>query len=176
MEIKRGFDHSVRSTRYGEINRASSQSAPANGVANGNFAALVRQKSPTPHHHITSGAMPVAQTDSLDSLLALEAIDPDNQREHKQQRQQQQQDEESLETHAQALIDELQNLQLQLLEGQVDRVSIENLQEKLAKEKAAMARANPTMIENNPQLLRIMRDIELRAAVELAKLKNISAF
>lgn len=68
--------------------------------------------------------------------------------------------------HGHSLLDELEELRRQLLMGLVPLHTLSALGERLARQKQAF---------NDPKLIEIIEDIELRAAVELAKLEMARA-
>lgn len=95
------------------------------------------------------GAAPIGSVGSIDALLALQSIDgPDEV-------------EAQLIDRGHDLLDRLKSLQSELLAGQLDRATLEDLQRQLGR------RAERS---SDPALQAVLDDIELRAAVELAKL------
>ena len=103
------------------------------------------------------------EVSNVDAIFAVHALN--DQQQNNQQGNQQQQDDsqEALEPHAIELLDSMKTLQLQILNGEVDVDQLEALQAKLV---------NDLKNTNHPMLIKIIKDIELRAAVELAKLQR----
>jgi hypothetical protein len=65
-----------------------------------------------------------------------------------------------------ALVDKLEVLRRQLLEGRIPASTLRSLQQELAHQRQSVA---------DPKLMELLDDIELRAAVELAKLEMATA-
>lgn len=92
----------------------------------------------------------VAATHALSNLLALQEITPyDVERKKLLQR-------------GKNLLDSLEKLRRQIIMGAVPLATLQDLSRQLALQKQAF---------NDPRLIEIIEDIELRAAVELAKLE-----
>jgi hypothetical protein len=91
-----------------------------------------------------SRATPVG---AMDALLSLQEVDPDESR-------------ENLQRHAEDLLDELDEVRHGLLVGALSRAQLTRL-------KALVTARRATV--NDPHLAEILDEIELRAAVELAK-------
>lgn len=106
---------------------------------------------PTKETETKTGAAPVASAGSLDSLLALQASEDESERKRRQAR------------RGHDLLDGLDQLKASLLTGRVPAVQLERLKAMLT------ARRETT---DDPRLDEVLAHIELRAAVELAKLRR----
>lgn len=99
----------------------------------------------------TTGAAPLA---ALTSLLAVQEVpDPTDTKKRAIQ-------------HADSLLDELKELQIGLVQGWVAEDTLRGLAHMLDRPRPAI---------DDPELSRVLDDIELRAAVELAKLERSSS-
>lgn len=91
-------------------------------------------------------------TNALGSLLSLQTIEPDNAKQR-----------QDTIDYAHNLLDTLESLRLELIEGKLDPAS--------AKERMqTIRRTSPTP---DPTMMPLIKDIELRIEVEIAKLSNI---
>lgn len=84
---------------------------------------------------------------AMDSLLALQEVNPDETR-------------RAVQRHAEDVLDELDELRHGLLMGTLSRVQLRRLKTLITARRAAI---------DDPRLAEILDEIELRAAVELAK-------
>jgi len=120
--------------------RRSGSSAPTGG---GGFARALADGPP--QTAAPSGASPVH---SLKALLALQEVDDSTEGRKRARR------------RADDLLDQLEDLKLSIMLGEVPLAQLENLAGLLAQRQAAT---------DDPKLAQIINEIEIRAAVELAK-------
>lgn len=110
----------------------------------GNFARALDSDEPATHVSRLSLTTPVG---SVDSLLALQEVDPDGGK-------------GALHRHAEDLLDELDELRHGLLTGLLTRHQLTRLKSLVNARRAGVT---------DPRLSEILDEIELRAAVEIAK-------
>ena len=123
----------------------------AQPASNGGFAAALHEESGAASGHSAVGGS--VGLSGVSTVLALQGA-PDSTERRARQRAVQ---------RADAMLDELEQLRLGLLLGQIPRARLEQL--------AQMVRARREQLDD-PKLIAILDDIELRAAVELAKLSG----
>ena len=116
------------------------------GAKGAGFAAQLESAPPPAHAGEVSGAAPVA---SVEAIVALQQV-PDATAGAKRAI-----------ARGNALLDGLDEIRLALLEGRLDRSRITGLAERLRARREAAS---------DPRLVALIEEIELRAAVELAKL------
>ena len=133
---------------------ATRRVGPANAPSSGGFAeALHEESAATGGKSAVGGSVGLA---GVSAVLALQGT-PDSTERRARQRAVQRGD---------AMLDELEQIRLGLLLGAIPRARLEQL--------AQLVRIRREQIED-PKLMAILDDIELRAAVELAKLSATSA-
>lgn len=113
-------------------------------TAKGDFARTLDGEEPAAHASALSGTTPAG---GVDSLLALQEIDPDDRK-------------GALHRHAEDLLDELDELRHGLLMGVLTRHQLSRLKSLVNARRATVT---------DPRLAEILDEIELRAAVEIAK-------
>ena len=120
----------------------------AQPASNGGFAAALHEESAGAGQSAVGGSVGLS---GLSTILALQGA-PDSTERRARQRAVQ---------RADAMLDELEQIRLGLLLGAIPRARLEQL--------AQMVRARREQLDD-PKLIAILDEIELRAAVELAKL------
>ena len=120
----------------------------AQPASNGGFAAALHEESAGAGQSAVGGSVGLS---GVSTILALQAA-PDSTERRARQRAVQ---------RADAMLDELEQIRLGLLLGAIPRARLEQL--------AQMVRARREQLDD-PKLIAILDEIELRAAVELAKL------
>ena len=105
----------------------------------------------------------IANLAAIETLIAVQAIDEDENNSSSNQQKNQSSEQKTLVEHADFLLEQLKSLQLQLLSGEINEVGLMNLKQRLNKEMQQQA---------DPNLLKLIKDIELRASVELAKFQR----
>ncbi len=105
----------------------------------------------------------VANLAAIETLIAVQGIDEDENNPSSNQQKNQSSEQKTLVEHADFLLEQLKALQLQLLSGEIDEVGLMQLKQRLNKEMQQQA---------DPNLLKLIKDIELRASVELAKFQR----
>ena len=123
----------------------------AQPAGNGGFAAALHEESGAASGHSAVGG--AVGLSGVSTVLALQGA-PDSTERRARQRAVQ---------RADAMLDELEQIRLGLLLGQIPQARLEQL--------AQMVRARREQLDD-PRLIAILDDIELRAAVELAKLSG----
>jgi hypothetical protein len=118
----------------------------------GGFAAALHEETGAGGQSAVGGTVGLS---GLSTILALQGA-PDSTERRARQRAVQ---------RGEAMLDELEQIRLGLLLGQIPRARLEQL--------AQMVRARREQLDD-PKLIAILDDIELRAAVELAKLSGPS--
>jgi hypothetical protein len=124
----------------------------AQPASNGGFAAALHEESAGAGQSAVGGSVGLS---GLSTILALQGA-PDSTERRARQRAVQ---------RADAMLDELEQIRLGLLLGAIPRARLEQL--------AQMVRARREQLDD-PKLIAILDEIELRAAVELAKLAGPS--
>ena len=124
----------------------------AQPASNGGFAAALHEESAGAGQSAVGGSVGLS---GLSTILALQGA-PDSTERRARQRAVQ---------RADAMLDELEQIRLGLLLGAIPRARLEQL--------AQMVRARREQLDD-PKLIAILDEIELRAAVELAKLAGSS--
>jgi hypothetical protein len=124
----------------------------AQPASNGGFAAALHEESAGAGQSAVGGSVGLS---GLSTILALQGA-PDSTERRARQRAVQ---------RADAILDELEQIRLGLLLGAIPRARLEQL--------AQMVRARREQLDD-PKLIAILDEIELRAAVELAKLAGPS--
>jgi hypothetical protein len=122
----------------------------AQPASSGGFAAALHEESAASGQSAVGGSVGLS---GVSTILALQGA-PDSTERRARQRAVQ---------RADAMLDELEQIRLGLLLGQIPRARLEQL--------AQMVRARREQLDD-PKLIAILDDIELRAAVELAKLSG----
>lgn len=122
---------------------APRRSTPGKAKGSSSFADVLAQEAPA-----ASAVNGTAAVGAMDSLLALQEV-PESLAQRR-----------DAERRGESLLDQLEELRLGLLSGALSRASLERLAAVLK------GRAAPT---EDPRLAEILAEIELRAAVELAK-------
>ena len=122
----------------------------AQPASNGGFAAALHEESAGAGQSAVGGSVGLS---GVSTVLALQGA-PDSTERRARQRAVQ---------RADAMLDELEQIRLGLLLGQIPRARLEQL--------AQMVRARREQLDD-PKLIAILDEIELRAAVELAKLSG----
>jgi hypothetical protein len=144
----------MKITEYGSIKSATDiKRKRAVGGADGSFANLLGIGD-AEEAGAASSLSDIAGTSSVSNLLALQEI---SEEEHRRKK---------LVQKGKNLLGELEKLRSQLLTGSVPLSLLQNLGHQLSVERQAVS---------DPKLLELMDEIELRAAVELAKLEMLAA-
>ena len=148
-----GITHCAQSQAM-KINRSSSITSPptrrserGGGAKSGSFSKTLSGAGETPAYGGVGGGVPVGP---VDALLALQEVDSDDPGGRNQGRR-----------RGEELLDSLDELRLGLLTGSLPLAMIERL--------ASLAAAKRGQVDD-PRLVEILNEIEVRAAVELAKL------
>ena len=100
---------------------------------------------------------------AIETLIAVQGIDENENNPSSDQQKNQSSEQETLVEHADFLLEQLKALQLQFLSGDIDEAGLIQLKQRLNKEIHQQA---------DPNLLKLIKDIELRASVELAKFQR----
>jgi hypothetical protein len=133
--------------RVSTIGTPSSRRSERRGAAkSGGFSQVLAADAEVPPASTVSGG---AALGPVDALLALQEVSEDPGGRHRGRR------------RGEALLDQLDELRLGLLAGSLPLATVERL--------AAVVEARRGQVDD-PQLARVLDDIEIRAAVELAKL------
>lgn len=142
----------MKITEYGPVKAGGNVKKPGQSSGTSSFSQLLSLSD-------SESAAPVGQMSdvaatSMPNLLALQEVSEEEQRRKK------------LAEKGEDLLDSLETLRLQILVGAVPPNVLRQLSHQLAMEKQQV---------NDPKLMALIDDIELRAAVELAKLEMAAA-
>lgn len=137
----------MKVTGYGTVKPTTTARKSGGANASASFSSFLSSASATSS---TSAASEVSSTAALSSLLALQEI---SEEERKRER---------LVKQGKDMLDSLERLRQQLLMGEIPAHTMRDLSQKLSEEKQAIS---------DPRLMLVIEDIELRLAVELAKLE-----
>ncbi|MBN8532021.1 MAG: flagellar assembly protein FliX [Alphaproteobacteria bacterium] len=134
-----------------DIRRLWEARAKKKASGSSEFSSLIEEPStPAESASFTSAPAPVA---SLSTVLALQEVQDDDVRARRE-----------AVNRGNHLLDELEGLRRALLEGRITEAQVNRLE-------ILLKRENPAY--SDPELKAILDDIELRAAVELAKLRLV---
>lgn len=145
MEVK-GPSGPSKTSKTSKSKKSSSSSAA------GAFSALI-EGTESSSADATSAASGVHAAAGIDAILAAQAIDPDEVNQGKKRAVRRGFD----------LLDSLDDIRMGLLLGQISGKRLYRLQELIAQQKDAV---------DDPKLMEILEEIDLRAAVELAKFER----
>ncbi len=136
---------------FGSIGSTSGTSKRKGVSTAGNFAELLAASEDTAEANQTAAASDVIAPAAMSSLLALQEV-PEEYLNRKKLLQQ-----------GNNMLDTLDKLHRQLLMGPITFQTLRNIEQEIATQKQAV---------DDPKLLEIISEIELRAAVEAAKLRQ----
>ena len=142
----------MRINEYGTVKSPSEiKRRKTSGTSSSSFSALLDATSSAGEADSTNSLSDISATAPLDNMLAMQEISEEEMAR------------KELIKKGNNLIEELEKLRQQLLMGTVPLTTLRNLSHQLSIKKQSVS---------DPQLLSLMDDIELRAAVELAKLEK----
>lgn len=144
---------SMKITGYGTIGNSSGVNKKRGTAVAGLFSDIL-SAAEAQESASTSAASDVAAAAALNNLLALQEISEEDVYKRK------------MVQHGHSMLDALEKLRRQILNGVVAPHTLQDIGRQLAMQRQSVS---------DPQLLAIMDDIELRAAVELAKLEMAAA-
>ncbi|MFW0777628.1 MAG: flagellar assembly protein FliX [Rickettsiales bacterium] len=142
----------MKITEYGTIRSASDlKRRKVGSTSSSSFADLLDATSDAGSADSVSALSDISPTAPLDNMLAMQEVSDEEIARKK------------LIQNGNNIIEELEKLRQQLLIGEVPLSTLRNLNARLSVQKQSVS---------DPHLLSLMDDIELRAAVELAKLEK----
>lgn len=150
LEIRTGLDYSsgMKISGYGTIKPTNTTRRTGSSGSASSFSSLLNAAQSSGNS--ASAVSNIAATTGLDNILALQEI---SEEERKRER---------AVKHGKDMLESLEKLRRQLLMGEIPHHMLGELAQKLAEQKQEIA---------DPRLMDVLEDIELRVAVELAKLE-----
>ncbi len=143
----------MKITGFGTISSNSNVNKKRGANATGLFSDLL-SAAETPEGSSTQATSDVAPMSALNNLLALQEISEEDVYKRK------------MVQHGHSMLDSLDKLRRQILTGAIPPHTLQDIARQLSIQKQGVV---------DPQLIAIMEDIELRTAVELAKLEMAAA-
>lgn len=137
-------------TRYGSVKSTGAAKKTGSSSAVGNFSELLEAASIDGTAPVTQ-LSDVAAASAVSNMLSLQEISDEDVRRKK------------LVQQGKNMLDVLENLRQQLLIGHIPAHTLQDLNRQLSIRKQSIS---------DPRLMEILEDIELRVAVELAKLEQ----